>query len=42
VHDQVCLFEPTQALRWQPPRSSRQVRVRNDGDQGQPLAPSRK
>jgi hypothetical protein len=42
VHDEVRLFEPAQALRWQPPRPSRQVRIRNDGDQDQLLAPSRK
>jgi hypothetical protein len=42
VHDEVRLVEPAQALRGQPPRPSRQVRVRNDGDQGQLLAPSRK
>jgi hypothetical protein len=42
VHDQVRLLEPAQTLRGQPPRPSRQVRARNDGDQGQLLAPSRK
>jgi hypothetical protein len=42
VQDQVRLVEPAEAIRRQPPRPSRQVRVRNDGDQGQLLAPSRK
>jgi hypothetical protein len=42
VQDQGRLLEPAQAIRGQPPRSSRQVRVCNDGDQGQLIAPSRK
>ncbi len=42
VQDQVRLLEPAQALRGQPPRPSRQVRVGNDCDQRQLLAPSRK
>jgi hypothetical protein len=42
VQDEVRLLEPAQAIRGQPPRPSWQVRVRNDGDQGQLLAPSRK
>jgi hypothetical protein len=42
VQDQVRLLEPAQAIRGQPPRSSRQVRIRNDGNQGQLIAPSRK
>jgi hypothetical protein len=42
VQDQVCLLQPKQTLRGQPSRSSRQVRIRDNGDQGQLLAPSRK
>jgi hypothetical protein len=42
VQDQVCSLEPTQTLRRQPPRPSREMRIRDDGDQRQLLAPSRK
>jgi hypothetical protein len=42
VQDQVCLLEPTQTLRGQPPRPSREMGIRDDGDQRQLLAPSRK